>query len=180
MARYSLDSVEAIATLTISAHSLGYSNQQSVFLASAVKISQSLGLHRLGTESPNNLTERDVRGRRVWCQLCTQDWFSMPFSESYLVQPLHGNTEKPRNRHDDNPMIVPELVPTALSYARYLLDVAFIIPQLQDAVTSSITLYTKYEQVLKYDKLMRTPATAHRPHFFSNVPIDASWPQYAP
>lgn len=87
MAHHSLDSVEAIATLTISAHLLGFSNQQSVLLASAVKISQSLGLHRLGSESLGRPSERDLRGLRAWSQLCTQDWFSIPFSETTSYNP---------------------------------------------------------------------------------------------
>lgn len=178
-AHYSLDSVEAIATLTISAHMIGYSNQQSILLASAIKISQSLGLHRLGPE-PTQPSERDFRGRRVWAQLCTQDWFSIPFSESYLIQPLHSNTEKPGNRNDDSAAIVPDSQPTILGYPRYLLDVAYIMPQLQDAVVASNTLYTKYEQVLRYDKQMRALATTHRPHFLSNVQINPAWPHYVP
>ncbi|KAF2805610.1 uncharacterized protein BDZ99DRAFT_540148 [Mytilinidion resinicola] len=179
MAHYSLDSVEAIATLTISAHMIGYSNQQSILLASAIKISQSLGLHRLGPE-PAHASKRDFRGRRVWAQLCTQDWFSIPFSESYLIQPLHSNTEKPGNRNDDSAAIIPDSQPTILSYPRYLLEVAYVMPQLQDAVGASNTLYTKYEQVLRYDKQMRALATAHRPQFLSNVQIDPAWPHYVP
>ncbi|OCK76706.1 hypothetical protein K432DRAFT_419049 [Lepidopterella palustris CBS 459.81] len=147
-------SVEAIATLTISAHLLGFSNQQSVLLASAVKISQSLGLHRLGSESLGRPSERDLRGLRAWSQLC--------------------------NRHDEDLILHPESEPTTISYARYLLDIAFIMPQLQDAVMASNTLYTKYEQDLKYDKQMRALATVHRPRFLSNTPIDPTWPLYVP
>lgn len=54
------------------------------------------------------------------------------------------------------------------------------MPQLQDAVMASNTLYTKYEQDLKYDKQMRALATVHRPRFLSNTPIDPTWPLYVP
>jgi hypothetical protein len=179
MAHYSLESVEAIATLTISAHLIGYSNQQSVLLASAIKISQSLGLHRLGGE-PAHPTIRDVRGRRIWAQLCTQDWFSIPFSESCLIHPLQTNTEKPGNRNDGDPAVLPDSHPTILSYARHHLDVAYIMPQLQDAVMASNTPFTRYEQVLKYDKQMRELSTTHRPQYLSGAHVDPAWPRYIP
>jgi hypothetical protein len=68
-----------------------FSNSQSVNLASAVRIAQSLGLHRLGKTKRGANTERNDPaeqvqkeiGRRVWQQLTTQDWFSVPFSETY-------------------------------------------------------------------------------------------------
>ncbi|KAJ6095445.1 hypothetical protein N7486_006191 [Penicillium sp. IBT 16267x] len=47
MACHSIYSVEAIATLTMSAHMLGHPNGFSVLLASAVRIAQGLGLHQL-------------------------------------------------------------------------------------------------------------------------------------
>ena len=69
-----------------------FSNSQSVLLASAVRIAQSLGLHRLGrprrtlhersSESMPEVIQKEL-GRRVWQQLVTQDWFSVPFSETY-------------------------------------------------------------------------------------------------
>lgn len=78
MARYiqvhSIYSVQAISTLTISAHILGMSNSQSILLISAGRIAQSLGLHRLGAESdlasitPEQLRKRET-GRRVFIQL---------------------------------------------------------------------------------------------------------------
>lgn len=67
MASASIRACEAIATLTISAHILGYSNQQAVPLASAARIAESLGLHRLD-DSLSKTVERET-GRRVWTQL---------------------------------------------------------------------------------------------------------------
>jgi type II secretory pathway component PulF len=79
-----------------------FSNSQSVLLASAVRVAQSLGLHRLGkskrtaqdaeNETKVEIVQREL-GRRLWQQLVTQDWFSVPFSETYCKGPLfleHG------------------------------------------------------------------------------------------
>lgn len=94
MWRHHLWSVQAICVLTMSGHILGFSNTQSTLHGAALKIAQGLGLQRLGQESdesvlgPNDLTpakrEKIVRrevGRRVWGQICNQDWFSIPFCE---------------------------------------------------------------------------------------------------
>jgi hypothetical protein len=110
---YLVYGVQAITTSTICAHILGYvmsgstrmtklimtrfSNSQSVFLASAVRVAQSLGLHRLGkskrtsheaeNETKAEVVQREL-GRSIWQQLATQDWFSVPFSETYCKGPL--------------------------------------------------------------------------------------------
>lgn len=71
-----------------------FSNSQSVLLAAAVRIAQSLGLHRLGKPKssahenanydPAERVQQEI-GRRVWQQLTIQDWFSVPFSETYCL-----------------------------------------------------------------------------------------------
>ncbi|TLD36003.1 C6 zinc finger [Venturia nashicola] len=184
---HTIYSVSAIATLTISAHILGVSNTQSVLLAGAARISQSLGLHRLGEEQASQTCSDKERmrrrkretGRRVWCQLLTQDWFSIPFSESYSLNPSFFDTAKPLNCNDSDMQTVPNTTPTITSYCNYLYDIAHLITQLQDAMASSNTLYTKYEQVLKYDEKMRALATAYMPTFLStNAPVASTWPTY--
>jgi hypothetical protein len=181
MACHSIYSVEAIATLTISAHMLGHSNGFSVLLASGVRIAQGLGLHQLGEESDARAT--DVVGleigRRIWCQLCIQDWFSIPFTESYLIHRLGFSTKKPRNC-DNEIRSLPEDHPTVTGYSRLFYEIAALMPDLQDDVTSCNTLYTKYEEVLKYDRRLRTLATRHLPYYLQNVPLDPAWPCYVP
>ncbi|KAJ5145367.1 hypothetical protein N7448_002759 [Penicillium atrosanguineum] len=181
MACHSIYSVEAIATLTISAHMLGHSNGFSVLLASGVRIAQGLGLHQLGEESDARATDvvgREV-GRRIWCQLCIQDWFSIPFTESYLIHRLGFNTKKPQNCNNDI-CSLPEDHPTVTSYSRLFYEIAALMPDLQDDVTSCNTLYTKYEEVLKYDRRLRTLATQHLPYYLQNVHLDPAWPCYVP
>jgi len=179
MSNHSIYSVQAIATLTGPAHILGHSNSQSVLLASAVRIAQSLGLHRLTANARGTVTELEI-GRRVWAQLCTQDWFSTCFSEAYLIHPLHSTSDAPRNCHDDDMRPLPDSVPTITSFSRFLTQIASIMPSLQDGMASSNTLYTKYEKVILHDKRMRALATQGRPLFLSNAPLDPRWPPYIP
>lgn len=179
---HTIYSVQAIASLTISAHILGFSNSQSVLLASAGRIAQSLGLHRLKSETGRGTIEhirKRETGRRVWAQLCTQDWFSVPFSESYALNPKFFDTAKPTNCNDEDMTPKPQSTPTQSSYCNYLYDIAALMPQLQDAMAASNTLFTKYEQVLLYDDKMRKLATASMPTFLSkNAPVSADWPLY--
>jgi hypothetical protein len=189
METHTIYSVQAISTLTISAHILGFSNSQSVLLATASRLAQSLGIHRLGEETAaadvSSVTELKRRrkretGRRLWIQLCTQDWFSIPFSESYSLNSAFFNTAKPLNCSDEDMYPLPQATPTITSYCNYLFEIAALIPQLQDAMASSNTPFTKYEQVLLYDEKMRKLATAYMPTFLSNAPVSPTWPVYVP
>ncbi len=181
---HTIYSVQAIATLTIAAHLLGKSNSQSTLLASAGRISQSLGLHRLGPESAVAATSKEQlrqreAGRRVFNQLCTQDWFQIPFSESYSLNPRFCKTAKPLNCNDDDMIPQPLSTPTQASYCNYRYDIAALMPQLLDAMAGCNTLFTKYEQVLQYDEKMRKLATACMPTFLStNAPVATNWPVY--
>ncbi|KAJ5184730.1 hypothetical protein N7491_007401 [Penicillium cf. griseofulvum] len=182
-ARHSLYGIQCIATMTISAHLLGFSNSHSVKLASAVRIAQSLGMHRLGAETddhPSNRVRKEI-GRRLWTELCIQDWFSIPFSESYLIHRRDFNTQKPGNcTYDDGMPAMPDTVPTLVTYHRFLYDIAILMPQLQDDLSASHTLYTQYEHVIRYDTQMRTLVSQHVPPCLQNMPLESSWPRYIP
>ncbi|KAK2025434.1 hypothetical protein LX32DRAFT_703441 [Colletotrichum zoysiae] len=169
----------AIATATIAAHPLGHSNSQSIHLAAAVRIAQSLGLHRLKYDVSESNVEKET-GRRVWCQLCSQDWFGIPFSESYLISPLYSTSEPPQNCHDHDLLPLPEDVPTITSYCRFLREIAIIMPKLQDGLMTNNTAYTRYRQVLTWDARLRRLATVERPAFLTNTPIEAGWPIWVP
>jgi len=193
MWRHHIYSVEAITTLTMSAHILGFSNTQSTLLGCAYKIAQGLGLQRLGPEEEgagssvamtpaqrDKVLRREI-GRRLWAQLCCQDWFSIPFSEMYSVQKLHFSTIKPLNIDDDTLQPVPDDIPTNTSFGNFLYEIASLMPQHHDAVLSSNTLYTKYEQVLEYDAKMRTLATDGVPPYFSmREALSPAWPPFIP
>ena len=178
--RHTIHSVEAIATLTIAAHILGKSNSQSVLLSAAGRIAQSLGLHRLGANNAGGSLEQRrciEAGRRVFNQLCTQDWFQIPFSESYSLNPKFVTSEKPINCNDENLERQPQSTPTQTSYCNYRYEIASLMPKLLDESSQCNTLFTKYEQVLKFDKKMRELATTSMPEFLStSAAIHADWP----
>lgn len=182
---HTIYSVQAIATLTISAHILGNSNSQSVLLAAAGRIAQSLGLHRLEAGASRDVAGTDQlrkleAGKRVFIQLCTQDWFSIPFSETYSLSPRFISQQiRPLNCNDDDMGVLPEGIPTQASYCNYRFDIAVLMPQLLDAMADCNTMYTRYEQVLKFDDRMRKLATASMPTFLlGNAPVAADWPAY--
>ncbi|KAL1604055.1 hypothetical protein SLS60_005647 [Paraconiothyrium brasiliense] len=179
---HTIYSVQAIATLTISAHVIGKSNSQAVLLASAGKIAQTLGLHRLGSESTDlsieQLRKHEV-GKRVLTQLCTQDWFQIPFSETYALSSSFSRIVRPLNCNDEDMVVQPLSAPTQTSYCNFRYDIAALMPELLDATAKCNTLYTKYEQVLRFDDKMRKLATASMPTFLSsNAPPHTQWPNY--
>ena len=192
MWRHHIYSVQAIAVLTMSAHVLGFSNTQSTLLGAALKIAQGLGLQRLGPEDETSgslmltAAQRDKAikretGRRVWAQLCIQDWFSIPFSEMYSIQKSHFSSPRPSHVDDATMQPLPEDFPAVVSFPNVLVDIAGVMPQIHDAIISSNTLYTKYEQVLHYDDKMRTLASDGLPRFFSmREPISPDWPAFVP
>ncbi|KIW47071.1 uncharacterized protein PV06_02679 [Exophiala oligosperma] len=177
-AHHSLYAVQAIASLTNTAHMLGHSNTQSIMLASVIRIAQSLGLHRLDEDARGSDLELET-GRRVWQELCTQDWFSTAFSESYSINPLHSTSLPPKNCDEDMSDVLSDEEPTVTSFCKFLAKIAAIMPALQDAMALSNTLYTKHEAVLVHDKKMRSLATG-RHSFLAHTALDENWPCYIP
>ncbi|KAL3460882.1 hypothetical protein BJX64DRAFT_278174 [Aspergillus heterothallicus] len=152
--------VQAVATLTMSAHLLGFSNSLSVLIASAARVGQCLGLQR--TRAPNS----------AWRQLCIQDWFSIPFFESYIIsRPSRADLDADETRTDP---------PSRAAYSHFFYKVAAVMSSLHDAMNNTHTLYTRYEQVLKHDRRLRTLATQGLPRFLQNTPIQPDWPCYVP
>jgi hypothetical protein len=192
-ANHSLDAVQAIATLTVSAHSLGFSNKQSVLLGAALKISQSLGIHKLvknasidsitpfsTIEDKRRILDREIR-RRLWSQICVQDWFCVPSTEACNINPLFATSVKPSNRDFLTMEHVPDDIPTYVSYGNYLNDIARLIAGLQEALASSHTPLTQYERVMEFDAEMRDLATKGRPIYFDvTQPLDRDWQDFVP
>lgn len=83
-----------------------------MLLASAIRIAQCLGMHRLGVDSrrqfegldPEELVraivDREVQ-KRVWWFLIRQDWLQIPFANTYTVHPSQFNTPMPSNCLED-------------------------------------------------------------------------------
>ncbi|KIX07436.1 uncharacterized protein Z518_02089 [Rhinocladiella mackenziei CBS 650.93] len=190
---HNIYSIHAIATLTMSAHSLGHSSELSVLLGAALSIARSLGLDRLHhdptLEKITNSSPEDQRhkllkremGRRLWSQLCVQDWMSLPFFDSHTINPLHFTTTKPSSRDHLTMDPIPATLPTYISYGNYLFEIAQLMAGHHAAMLNSTTQFTKYEHVLGYDARMRSLATQGMPRYFHVVePIDPSWPEWIP
>ncbi|KAJ9624335.1 hypothetical protein H2204_010891 [Knufia peltigerae] len=190
---HNIYAVHTIATLTMSAHPLGQSAELSVLLGGALKIAQSLGLDKLDydasldettnastEEQRHRLIKREI-GRRLWSQLCVQDWMSLPFNESYHIQPSHFTTTKPSNRNHLNMDPIPPDFPTYISYGNYLFEIAKLMVKHHEDILRATTQFTTYEHVIEYDSRMRTLATKGMPSYFHVVqPIDPAWPEWIP
>ncbi|KAJ5747301.1 uncharacterized protein N7511_008997 [Penicillium nucicola] len=81
---------------------------------------------------------------------------------------------------DDDASPVTNDVPTPVTYHRFLYDIATLMPQLQDDISASHTLYAKYEHVIQYDKKMRLLVSKDVPSCLRNTTADPSWPRYIP
>ncbi|EXJ91472.1 hypothetical protein A1O3_00020 [Capronia epimyces CBS 606.96] len=184
-------SVQAVTTLTMSAHSLGRSAELSVLLGAATKIAQSLGLDRLdykpalddidenSSKAQQDRVLRRELGRKLWSQLCVQDWMSLPFAGSHNIDPSHFTTTRPSSRNHLTMEPFPTTFPTYISYGNYLFDIAKLVVQHRKAMLQSTTPFTKYQHVLHYDTQMRDLATKGMPRYFHVVePVDALWPEW--
>lgn len=194
MWRHHLHSIQAITILTLSAHILGFGNTQSTLLGTALKLAQGLGLQRLAKDDDEQsitsgnggvmlpaqyqkIAQREA-GRRVWGQLCIQDWFSVPFSEMYSIQRLHFTTTRPSSVEEDTLMSLPADAPTKTSFGNMLLNLAEVMPEMHDAILRAQTTLAKYEVVLEYDKKMRKVASEAPPCLNIRGAIDVTWPPW--
>ena len=199
MWRHHLYSIEAINLLIMSAHLLGYSTTMSTLLGTAVKIAQGLGLHKLATEDDellsiststgtlprinpsqkHRIVERE-RGRRLWIQLCNQDWFAVQFADMYSIQPTHFTTSKPLGLNDKTLELVADDLPLGVRYTSTLNDLAAVCARMYDAVTGASTVYTRYEQVMEYDAKLRAVASELPKWLDSREAIEPQWPEWVP
>ena len=192
-----IHSIQAIQVLSMSAHLIGSSNKQFIMSGAALRISQKLGLQRLSYDSeigeiPTNNEElsqsrKDVvirreTGRRMWMQLCIQDWFSIPCSEMYSINKQHFTTIKPQRLDDEIMTLVGEKIPSISDFGCFLYDVASVMADFHDSFTALGSLAEKYEQVLKYDSKLRALGTGpscqaflHDPNETRSQPPWARW-----
>lgn len=85
-------SIQAITLSTRVSHKLGLSDLNATLLGAAIRIAHCLGLHKIARGSGHQMiaTEEDWYsaietevGRRCWLQLVIQDYFQIPFTETY-------------------------------------------------------------------------------------------------
>ena len=186
-------SIQAIQVLSMSAHTIGFSDKQFVIFGAAIRIAQNLGLQRLAQDpdldsiptdsagtSPSRkdlLTRREV-GRRIWTQMCTQDWFSIPSSDMYSINKRHFTTSRPRRIDDENMILAGDQTPVATDSTNLLYEIASLMADFHDSITTLSDAEEKYDQVLKYDSRMRALGTQPTPHIIFTETTQASGPQW--
>ncbi|KAH7000590.1 hypothetical protein EDB80DRAFT_895783 [Ilyonectria destructans] len=168
----SIYTVQAIVISTEVAHNLGQSQLNATLFNSAVRIAESLGLHRIGTGSAlegnwNAKVNIEV-GKRVWCQMMIQDHFAIPFTESYTISPGHVSTSLPLNADDHDLIDMPPHIPTVSSYVLVLNKMAALMPDLLNGLDprgDRKSTQLQYEHVLNMDTEMRETVKRF-PQFF--------------
>lgn len=99
----------------------------------------------------------------------------------YSIQKSHFSTLRSQHIDDTTLLPIPAHEPSSTSFARCINDIAGIMPQAHDALTSATTLYTKYEQVLHHDAKMKALERDGIPSFLSlNEPLRPEWPRWIP
>ena len=193
MSQLNVYSIQAIQVLSMSAHNIGFSNNQFIIFGAAIRIAQNLGLQRLAPDpeldiSPSNnagrsLPRKDIQirretGRRIWTQMCTQDWFSIPSSDMYSINKQHFTTSRPRRIDDETMLPVGDRVPVPMDSGNLLFEIASLMADFHDSVTALSDPSAKYDQVLKYDSRMRALGTELVPQLFPADESQTSRPQW--
>ena len=164
-----------------------------MFCRAALRIAQNLGLQRLAQEpeldnfptinaetslSRENLLIRREVGRRMWARMCTQDWFSIPFSDMYSINRQHFTTTRPRRIDDETMELAGDRVVVATDLTNLLYDIASLMADFHDSITALSDPAAKYDQVLRYDSKMRVLGTQSIRHLFSSGNTEASGSQW--
>ncbi|KAH6664576.1 hypothetical protein B0J14DRAFT_681677 [Halenospora varia] len=82
------------------AHNFDGSDLLAVLFSCAIRIAQTLNIHRLGLDAPRlsstQKSEREVQ-KSIWLFLTIQDWFMIPFGNAFSIYPTHCTTSLPAN-----------------------------------------------------------------------------------
>jgi hypothetical protein len=87
LSNHSVRSLQTICLIVMFAHEHGGSNLVAVLLNCAIRIAQSMGLHRLAPEprpdqqlnrSLQSIVDRELK-KSIWLFLSIQDWLMIPF-----------------------------------------------------------------------------------------------------
>ncbi|KAI5917494.1 hypothetical protein F4810DRAFT_44045 [Camillea tinctor] len=189
MENHSIYSVQSIVISILVAHPLGHSNAHYILLSAAIRIAQCLGLDKVQERSHlkpqasqkewDNAVENEVKCR-VWWQLIIQDYFAVPFVDTYSINPNHFSTAMPGNVDDHDLVDMPRNKPTISSYCIVLAKMAWLMPQLVDGAhrLSSTSPTKRYEHVLELDLKMRQIVSDIPPFLSRQGPVDPSWPPW--
>ncbi|KAH0848269.1 hypothetical protein FOPE_02225 [Fonsecaea pedrosoi] len=158
--------VQAIVISTEVAHNFGLSQLNATLFSAAIRIAECLGVHKIqdgvsphltAEEAWHETVEKEV-GRRVWCQMIIQDYFAIPFTDSYTINPAQYSTSLPTNAHDHDLTARPDSVPTISTYTRVLATIAKLMPDFVDGLgplNARKSLAEQYQHVLRMDQKMR-------------------------
>ena len=195
--KFSLYSIQAIQVLSISAHAIGFQDEQFLFCRAAFRIAQNIGLQRLAQEpeldnfptisagtlrSREHLLIRREIGRRIWARMCTQDWFAIPSSDMYFINRQHFTTTRPRRIDDESMELAGDRRVVATDLVNLLYDMASLMADFHDSITALSDPVAKYDQVLRYDSKMRVLGTQSMSHLYSSEITEASgfqWVRWA-
>ncbi|KAL3421608.1 serine carboxypeptidase [Phlyctema vagabunda] len=179
----SLYSVQAIVISTEVAHNLGMSDLNATLAGAGLRIAQCLGLHKI-SDSPSlcvdplekwhEEVERET-GKRVWCQIVTQEHFAIPFTDHHSINPSHISTILPTNCDDHDMKERKDSIPTISSYMRVLGRMATLIPPLLDhegSLNGSMPRHEQYQYVIKMDHRMRELVSSIPAFLFGNYSVD--------
>lgn len=189
----SVYSIQAIQILTMSAHALAFSMKQFTLFGTALRIAQNLGLQRLAQNSDldnfraenagnspsgqNTFIRREI-GRRIWTQMCTQDWFSIPSSDMYFINKRHFTSSRPRRVDDRTLLPADDRVPVATDSGNLLYDMASVMADFHDSITALSDPMAKYDRVLKSDARIRAIGTESAPHLLPTETTHSSGPPW--
>lgn len=166
MQNLSFYAVQAIVISTEVAHNLGLSQLNATLLGAALRIAECLGVHKIQDTISYALTPEDAwsetidmeTGRRVWCQMVIQDYFAIPFTDSYNINPTQYFTSPPHNAHDHDLVARADSVPTISTYTRVLATIAKLMPEFIDGLgplNGRKSVEEQYKHALRMDQKMR-------------------------
>ncbi|RBA13647.1 hypothetical protein FPRO05_02440 [Fusarium proliferatum] len=189
---HSIFSIQAIVLSTRVAHNLGRSDWNATLLGAAIRMAHCMGLHNIRntTENPSAATaegwfqciETEV-GRRCWNQLVIQDYFQVPFTETYAINPSQFTTELPINCHDEDMIFQNDTALTINSYPRVLVRMALLMPKLLDSLSSTLprrSLAETYKLVASSYSALRDIVRHLPPYFTQTPPPESGTGEYMP
>ncbi|KAF5643981.1 c6 zinc finger domain protein [Fusarium sp. NRRL 25303] len=189
---HSIFSIQAIVLSTRVAHNLGRSDWNATLLGAAIRMAHCMGLHNIRntTENPAATTEEGwfqcietEVGRRCWNQLVIQDYFQVPFTETYAINPSQFTTELPINCHDEDMISQNETVLTINSYPRVLVRMALLMPKLLDSLSSALprrSLAETYKVVASSYSALHDIVRHLPPYFTQTPPPQSGTGEYMP
>ena len=187
--RPSIHSVHAIESLAMSAHPLGFSNDQFVLYGNAVRIAQALGLqHNAHNPEKDDIDEqlepinsakrrlarqREIE-RRVWTLLCTQDWFGSAYTGMYWLHRDQFSTALPRHYDDETMAMAPEHIPMKSDLNKHILSMSWHSARYADATRGLADNDRRYEQIQIFDAELRMMGPDSLPPCFAKY-RDVPW-----